>query len=70
MYLDWASRLPPILFQATIPAGGEIAVPVTIPNNPSLIGTDFHLQGLVGSNIGGYNGKLTNLVSGRIQPAR
>jgi hypothetical protein len=70
MYLDWALRLPPILFQATIPAGGEIAVPVTIPNNPSLIGTDFHLQGLVGSNLGGYNGKLTNLVSGRVQPAR
>jgi hypothetical protein len=70
LYLDWTLRLPPVLFNATIPAEGEIMVPVTIPNNPGLVGRDFYIQGLIGSNPPGGEGSLTNLISGTIQPAR
>jgi len=66
-YLDWAQVLGLKLYNATIGATGEIAIPMTIPNNPGLVGTTFYFQGLTGANPFGGVGAVTNLLGRTIQ---
>lgn len=66
-YLDWAQVLDLKLFNATIGATGEIAIPMTIPNIPGLVGTTFYFQGLTGANPFGGVGAVTNLLGRTIQ---
>jgi len=69
LYLDWNRKLPPLLFNETIPSEGEVMVSVTIPNNPGLVGRTVYIQGLTGQSPAGLDARLTNMLSRTVQPA-
>ncbi len=63
--------LTPVMFtiasSVTLPTNGEIAIPITIPSNPNLIGRDIRAQGLRVQNLAAPLGQFTNLIGVTIQ---
>ncbi len=67
VHLDQSLLLSSIFFNEVIPAAGEVAMPVTIPNYPGIVGLTFYFQGLHGANPLGGDGIMTNMLGRTIQ---
>ncbi|MFH2000703.1 MAG: VCBS repeat-containing protein [Planctomycetota bacterium] len=66
-YLSFNPILLTILFNATLPASGELALGVDIPDDPALEGVTLFLQGLTGVDPAAGDGRLTNMLARTIQ---
>jgi len=52
-----------LLSNVLIPASGEVDFEVKLPNNPTLIGLPFYIQGITGPDPYKKDGKTTNLLN-------
>jgi hypothetical protein len=67
IYLDLIPVFLPLLYNVTIPAGGEVLLPGTLPNDPALSGVTLYFQGATGADPAAGDGQWTNLLGRTVQ---